>query len=223
MRSFLRVRRRSMVLALVLVLVPGAVPAGAQPLDISASAAVTWAGWGSWDGPPATELGDSSVGFIAHPALVVVWRGQPGWTFRAAGDTNSFGFDSGEPTPDGHPAVRVAVSRGDLTLAFAYVPATREATVNGISFQMPDGHNVVLVDDADTEAPRMATLGIEPGAPERVEAFLGRSAAVREFARCDVRLPDGLLPPPAGVDPAMVRNMFQQMLDERCGTLMAAR
>ena len=220
MRSFLRVRRRSMAMALVLM--PGAAPAGAQPLDISASAAVTWAGWGSREGagPPATELGDSSVGFIAHPALVVVWRGQPGWTFRAAGDTSSFGFDSGEPTPDGHSAVRVAVSRGDLTLVFAYVPATREATVNGVSFQMPDGHNVVLVDDADTEAPSMATLGIEPGAPERVEAFLGRSAAVREFARCDVRLPDGLLPPPAGVDPAMVRNMFQQMLDERCGTLM---
>lgn len=36
-----------MALALVLVPVPGAVPVTAQPLDISASAAVTWAGWGS--------------------------------------------------------------------------------------------------------------------------------------------------------------------------------
>lgn len=51
----------------------------------------------------------------------------------------------------------------------------------------------------------------------------GAVPAVREFARCDVRLPDGLPPLPAGVDPALVRNMLQQMLDERCGTLMAGR
>lgn len=218
MLSFLWVWRR----LVLMVLVPGTVPAAAQPLDISASAAVTRAGWESARAPTA-ELGDTSVGFIVHPALVVVWRGRPGWTFRMEGDTSSAEFVGGAPARDGHVGVRSAVSRGDLTLEFAYVPATREATVNGISLRMPDGHNVVLVDDADTGTPSMETLGIEPGEPERVEAFLGRSAAVREFARCDVRLPDGLPPLSAGVDPALVRTMLQQMLDERCGTLMAGR
>ena len=219
MRSLWIWRRSVLVLVLVLVL-GAAVPAAAQPLDISASAAVTWL---SCDAPPPTpvaEPGDRSLGIVVNPALVVVWRGRPGWTFRDEGDTSFVEFaDGGERTFDRNVEVRSSVSHGDLTLEIAFVPATREARVNGISVQMPDGHNVVLVDDADTAAPSIETLGIEPRGPERVEAFLGRSAVVREFARCDVQLPEMLPQLPSGVDPTMVRNMFQQMLDERCGML----
>lgn len=218
MRSFLWIWRRSMLMVLVL----GAVPAASQPLNISASVAVTWV---SWEGAraPATQLGDTSLGFVVHPALVVVWRGQPGWTLGEEGDTSSVEFAGGELTLDRHLEVSSAVSHGDLALEIAYVPATREASVNGIGVQMPDGHNVVLVDGADTGMPSIETLGIEPGEPERVEAFLGRSAVVREFARCDVQLPDMLPPLSAGVDETMVRNMLQQMLDERCGVLVEGR
>ena len=201
----------------ILALMAG--PAAAQPLDISASAAVTWI---SWEGAraPTVEPGDPSLGYVAHPALVVVWRGQPGWTFRGGGDTSSVEFaGGGERTFDGGVELRSVVSHGNLTLEAAFAPETRVARVNGVSVQMPFGHNVVLVDNADTEAPSIETLGIEPEGPEPVETFLGRSVAVREFARCAVRLPETLPQLPAGVDPAAVRDMFQRMLDERCALL----
>ena len=55
-------------------------------------------------------------------------------------------------------------------------------------------HNVVLVDDVDSEkGPRVVkTLRVDPALPDgnRIDAAIARSPELVSFLRCDLKLPD---------------------------------
>ena len=204
-----------------------AAPALAQPLSLTASAAVTWItdthaapplasepALPDWDA--VLERGDVSMGDVHHPAIVVVWRGQPGWMFQDdtpdSANTLSFsgGTDFGREPSSLVPISTVSAMQGAVRLEIAYVHATRELTVNGIPVNLPEGHDVVLVDDVDADPVVVGTLHIGGSEPEWVETFLARSVRVIDFIRCDLPLPED-----AFGDKRFRRGM-QRTLDERC-------
>ena len=208
-----------------LVLLTGALsaPAAAQPLPISASVAVTWLNPIS---APANHVGENppSLGIVSHPALVVLWRGQPGWKFR--GDTGpleavSFEGSSGA-APDGERHHSIAVMHGGIRLELEYGPRGRTAQVNGVPVLLPDEHDVILLDNVDVELEVARTLSLGGEASEPVETFLGRSPEIREFMRCDLPLPEDVFlvneadPEIAG----QLREYVQTILDERCLLLL---
>ena len=132
-----------------------AAPALAQPMSLTASVAVTWISdtyatdqaarepaFPDWDALPRRE--DVSMGDMHHPAIVVVWRGQPGWMFQdddpEAANTLSFSSEtdfSRGPSPV--PLSTVSVKQGAVRLEIAYVHATRELTLNGIPVDLRRG------------------------------------------------------------------------------------
>ena len=111
----------------------------AQPMSLTASVAVTWitdtyaadqaAGEPAcrdWDALPERE--DVSMGDVHHPAIVVVWRGQPGWMFQdddpEAANTLSFsGGTDFSRGPSLVPLSTVSVKQGAVRLEIAYVHA----------------------------------------------------------------------------------------------------
>ena len=178
--------------ALLLVLCPA--PALAQPMSITASTAVTWIDRAD-EVPeePVLGLGGVSMGSVHHPAVVVVWRGQPGWMFKddTPESANTLSFSSNDRyRPTGEPIRSVSARQGAVRLELAYDYSTREARVNGIPVLLPPGHDVILIDDADTEAFVVDTLQVGGSEPEWIGVFLGRSERVRAFLRCDVPLPE---------------------------------
>ena len=197
-----------------LLLVLFAAPALAQPMSITASTAVTWIDLAD-EVPeePLLGLGEVTMGSVYHPAVVVVWRGQPGWMFKddspESANTLSFaGSDSYRRT--GEPIRSVSAKQGAVRLEIAYDHSTREARVNGIPVRLPEGHDVILVDDADTEAAVVGTLRVGGSGPEWIETFLGRSETVRAFVRCDVPLPEDTF------DNERFRRGMQTTMNERC-------
>ena len=206
------IRRNVKYAALLLVLF--AAPALAQPMSITASTAVTWIDLAD-EVPeePLLGLGEVTMGSVYHPAVVVVWRGQPGWMFKddspESANTLSFaGSDSYRRT--GEPIRSVSAKQGAVRLELAYDHSTREARVNGIPVRLPEGHDVILVDDADTEAAVVGTLRVGGSGPEWIETFLGRSETVRAFVRCDVPLPEDTF------DNERFRRGMQTTMNERC-------
>ncbi len=200
--------------ASVLLLVLGAAPALAQPMSITASAAVTWISAAVQEEPSPDLTGQISMGNVHHPAVVVVWRGQPGWMFKddtpESANTLSFSSASEYSRPTLDPIYTINVTQGAVRLELAYDYATQEVRVNGTSVRLPDGHDVVLVDDVDEEAVIVDTLRVSGSEPEWVEVFLGRSDRVREFVRCDVPLPEGTF------NNERFRRGMQRTLNERC-------
>ena len=192
-----------------------AMPAWGQPMTMSASTAVLWLnGVGAERQAPPTPLDEPiSLGSVHNPVLVAVWRGTPGWMFREADGPpqSAYVFSDGDYTPDGASIISTGGVQGGVRLELSYAPATRETTVNGLTFTLPEGHNVVLVDNVDESSQEYATLGVEGRDGEWIEMFLGRSEAVRSFIRCDVPMPPDVF---AG-DQRFGRGM-QAMLDERC-------
>ena len=126
------------------------------------------------------------MGSVHPPAVVVVWRGRPGWTFKddtpETANTLSFSSSGTYSRRTGEP-IRVSARQGAVRLELAYEHSTREARVNGILVQLPEGHDVILVDDADAEAVVVGTLRVGGSEPEWIEVFLGRPETVREFVR----------------------------------------
>ena len=215
-----------------------AAPALAQPMSLTASVAVTWItdtyaadqarepAFADWDALPERE--DVSMGDVHHPAIVVVWRGRPGWMFQdddpEAANTLSFSggtdFSRGlsGATDFGRlsslvPLSTVSVKQGAVRLEIVYEHETRELTLNGIAVDLPEGHDVVLVDDVDAAPVIVDTLRIGGSEPEWVETFLARSDRVLDFIRCDLPLPEN-----AFGDERFRRGM-QRNLDERCETM----
>ena len=195
--------------------------AAAQPLSISASVAVTWLNPSS---APADHLGENppSLGVVSHPALVVLWRGQPGWTFRGSGPSGGMSFEgSSGITPSGEPFHSIAVVHGDIRLELEYGPRERTARVNGIPVLLPEGHDVILLDHVDEEPEVVQTLSVGGEESEPIETFLGRSQEIREFMRCDMPLPEGIFlvneaePELAG----RFHEYVQTILNERCRML----
>ena len=135
------------------------------------------------------------MGDVHHPAIVVVWRGQPGWMFQDDDPeaANTLSFSSGTDFtrgPSPVPLSTVSVKQGAVRLEVAYVHATRELTLNGIPVDLPEGHDVVLVDDMDAAPVVVDTIRIGGSEPEWVETFLARSERVLDYIRCDLPLPE---------------------------------
>ena len=196
MRSFL----------ILLVLTAPAVTT-AQPLSVTASVAVTWLD--RVDAEPGTPtFGEPvSLGSVFPPAVVVLWRGRPGWAFEDVTERVSFsGWDG--PGADFR---STRVMQGKIELVLIYDPATRTARVNGLPVQLPAGHDVILVDDVDDQPAVVGTLSVGGSAPMLIEGFLGRDPTLMEFVRCDVPLPEEVFR-----GRAHIRRGMQRILDERC-------
>ena len=184
----------------------------AQPMSITASTAVTWIDWADAGTEPA-PFAEISMGSVHHPAVVVVWRGRPGWMFKddTPETANTLSFSSTDTyRRTGEPIRSVSARQGAVRLELAYEHSTREASVNGILVQLPEAHDVILVDDADAKAVVVGTLRVGGSEPEWIEVFLGRSETVREFVRCDVPLPEDAF------DNERFRRGMQTIMDERC-------
>ena len=63
-------------------------------------------------------------------------------------------------------------------------------TLNGIPADLPEGHDVVLVDDVDAAPLVVDTIRIGGSEPEWIETFLARSERVLDYIRCDLPLPE---------------------------------
>lgn len=166
---------RPAIIATVLV---SAMPAWGQPMTMSASTAVLWLNGVDMEreDPPAPLDEPISLGAVHNPVLVAVWRGTPGWMFREAGGPpqSAYVFSGGDYTPDGASVLSTGAVQGGVRLELSYVPATRETTVNGLTFTLPVGHNVVLVDNVDESPQEYVTLGVKGRDGEWIEVFLGR-------------------------------------------------
>ena len=160
------------------------------------------------------------MGMVSHPTLVVLWRGEPGWALTAPGGRVGFGgrFEGG---PGGDELHSIVVEHGDIRLELEYNLRGRSAVVNGLPVELPDGHDVILLDHVNTELEVVGTLSVGGQVLEPVETFLGRSPEIREFMRCDVPLPDDAF---ASEDEpelaAQFRVVMQAMFDERCQLLV---
>lgn len=206
------VGRFLVVLALLALTTPAAV--AAQPLSISASVAVTWLDRADAGSRPPTFpylRGAPSLGSVFPPAVVALWRGEPGWTFDA-GSADAVAFFGWDGPGQGDEYLRsTRLTQGSVSLELAYVPATRTAFVNGLPVRLPAGHDVILVDHADEQPTVAGTLRVGGSEPELIEEFLGRSPDILAFARCDVALPEDASP-----DGERIRRAMQGILDERC-------
>ena len=115
---------------------------------------------------------------VHHPAIVVVWRGQPGRMFEDDDPetANTLSFSGGTDFSRGPslvPLPTVSVKQGAVRLEIAYRHETRELTVNGIPVDLPEGHDVVLVDDVDVAPVVVGTVRIGGSEPEWVETNQG--------------------------------------------------
>ena len=147
-------------------------------------------------GREALNEPSGSLGSIYHPAVVVVWRGEPGWAFRERRSANEAFFSGADDFfRSGERTTSISMEAGGVRLEIAHDSATGEVLVNGVPVQLPDGHNVVLVDDADAGGPPsdVQTLRVAGDDGEWIEVFLGRSEAVTEFVKCGTPLPEGTL------------------------------
>ena len=192
-------------------------------MSITASAAVTWISIGAETAalPPVETEGvallgrdNASMGDVRHPALVVVWRGQPGWMFEDdtpdSVNTMSFSSTSEFSRPSMAPVCTLSVMQGAVRLEIAYTYETRELRLNGMPVHLPSGHEIVLVDHVDEEPGIVDTLHIGGSERERVEAFLARSERVLDFLRCDLALPEDAF------GHERFRRGMQRVFDERC-------
>ena len=71
-------------------------------------------------------------------------------------NTMSFSSASEFSRPSRAPISTVSVKQGAVRLEIAYEYETRELRLNGIPVDLPEGHDIVLVDDVD-EAPVSST------------------------------------------------------------------
>ncbi len=209
---------RTFLISAAVVGVITTAPAAGQPLNISASAAVMWLDLAPGGGD-ARLLNEpsSSLGSIYHPAVVVVWRGEPGWAFRERRSANEAFFSGANDFfRSAERTTSIRMEAGGVRLEIAHDSTTGEVLVNGVPVQLPDGHNVILVDDADAGGPPsdVQTLRVAGEDGEWIEAFLGRSEAVTEFVRCGAPLPEGTFE-----GDGRARRSIQRILDERCALL----
>ncbi len=192
---------------LILLMLTAPVATVAQPLSVTASVAVTWLD--RVDAEPDTLICEEpvSLGSVFPPAVVVLWRGQPGWAFEDATEKVSFSSSGGF----GDEIRSTSVTQGRVGLELTYDPETRTARVNGLPVQLPAGDDVILVDNVDDQPAVVGTLSVGGSVPELIEEFLGRDPAVTAFVRCDVSLPEDAFP-----GKARIRRGLQRTLDERC-------
>ena len=147
--------------------------------------------------------------------LLVLWRGSPGWFWRADGSGGG-GSSSGSGGMLGRTGSEVRtewLSQGGVNLNLRFEPGSRRLWILDQPVTLNDA-NVVLVDgvDAPTGLRVVATVRIEPGydaatdqplgllaarpsgapPPQGVppQTFIRRSPELVAFLQCDVKAPD---------------------------------
>ncbi len=132
----------------------------------------------------------AAVTWVTYPqhsdqlALLVLWRGKPGWFLRRSESrTASVGGDDAEFT--------TTAKYGGIQLDLTIQWATNIARVQGKAVEISHG-NVIFVDNIDDlhGANVVGTSSISPELPipMRIEAALRRSREIIAFLRCDLRL-----------------------------------
>ena len=119
--------------------------------------------------------------------LLILWRGTPGWFFRASGIGGSgsgqqgFGSNTGTQT----------VQAGDRTLTWTFDLTAKKVTILGQAFSLAEV-NVILIDGGDTEQGSrfVRALQIDPvysAEPLRFELAVRRSSELLQFLQCDAQ------------------------------------
>jgi hypothetical protein len=122
--------------------------------------------------------------------LLILWRGTPGWLFRAGGmggnssGRQGFGSNTGTHT----------VWAGDRALTWTLDLTAKTITILDQSFSLA-GVNVVLVDDADSPQGSRIVRALQidpryPGEPLHFELAVRRAPELLEFLQCDAQLGD---------------------------------
>ncbi len=213
------------VLATVL-LVAHSLPMGAQqPFPAGGSSSTTAPVSPSVMATVMTVGGEPGKGALD---LLVLWRGSPGWYWRAEGRGGGGSSSSGGGMfgRSGAEVRTEFISQGGINLSIRFEPASRRLWILDQPVTLGDA-NVVLVDGVDEPTgPRVvATIRIEPaydaatdqppgmlamrpsGAPPLQEVppqtFIRRSPELVAFLQCDRKAPDRKL-------------MEQQALDMWC-------
>ena len=114
-------------------------------------------------------------------ALLVLWRGRPGWFLIGSSRSASYSGGSGP--------FNATLSYGGLQLTLSYSPEKRLVMVGDLSVSLAEGQNAILVDAVDQPPWRIAgvasvTARIE-GNPT-MASLLGESPEIVSFLRCDV-------------------------------------
>ena len=113
--------------------------------------------------------------------VLVLWRGSPGW-FGRGGSASSQGGSGGSQT-------WAQLTRGgDVTLSLDIDHTTGVARLMNQQVHVRDG-NVFLIDRADTKAPTIRMVRVDPMVPDTPDAafvVMKREPALIEFLQCDL-------------------------------------
>lgn len=126
--------------------------------------------------------------------LLILWRGTPGWFAKGSGGSSR---GSSGPSPG---TWSNRYSEGGYTFEINGNTTARTAGILGRTYDLTNA-NTVLIDGVDSpEGARVVrTLMVDgripsgTGGPTQILTVLGRSKELREFLRCDTRLPNQAL------------------------------
>jgi hypothetical protein len=96
----------------------------------------------------------------ARLGLLVLWRGSPNWWSKSSGHDGTSGSTQGR-------GFTMSLTYGSVTLSFAFDPDRHAIVVQGRESEIPEGTNVVLIDNADS-----------PSGPDVYKALTIQSADV---------------------------------------------
>jgi hypothetical protein len=117
---------------------------------------------------------------VEELALLVLWRGTPGWFLQPGGSGGSRASDSPAYT---------WIKYGEVSLSLDFDVARRIATIQGKTLALSD-NNVLFVDSVDTPngpqvAGMMAVPSAMPGSAGQIAPLLRQSPRIMSFLRCD--------------------------------------
>ena len=113
--------------------------------------------------------------------LAVLWRGAPGWFLAGSGRGASYS--------EGNATFSAALNYGGLQLSLSYEPSRHSALVQGTVVALPNGANVILVDNVDGGT--VPAIGGVVSVDSHFEgnatfaSLLGGSPEIVSFLRCD--------------------------------------
>jgi hypothetical protein len=129
--------------------------------------------------------------------FLVLWRGTPGWGTGTHRDRTGGGGDG---------TISIDLNRGSLSLALWLSPATHQARLQNRLESVPDGTNVLFIDNADGPRPAIVrTLSVDIGSANfdfrkgSIAPLLKSSPEIVEYLRCDLEAP---IPPAHSEDVA---------------------
>lgn len=131
-------------------------------------------------GPSSTVLA-TLVSRDGRLIVLVLWRGSPGWSARG-GPASSRGGSGGSQT------WAQLTRAGDVTLGLDIGHTTGLARLLNQQVPVRD-RSVFLIDRADTQAPIMRMVRVDPMVPDTPDAtsvVLKREPALIEFLQCDL-------------------------------------